>query len=234
MTATSANESGDTRSKVVLVDDHPLVREWLTRLLNLQPDLTVCGEAGTASEALALVRAERPRMAIVDLTLKGQSGVELIKDLKAEFPELAVIVLSMHDEWLHAERALRAGARAYVVKQDAASSVLLAVRQVLAGKGYISARLAPVFAERYVGGGRPLAGPLVSSLSDRELEVFERIGRGYNTRRIAEEMRISFKTVQAFSARIKQKLHLDTATELLREAVRWHEGRQSPGKPGGN
>lgn len=214
------------KSKIFLVDDHPLVREWLTNLIHQQPDLAVCGEAETAPEALQGIGKLKPEVAIVDISLKGGSGIELIKNLKTLQPRILVIVLSMHDEDLYAERALRAGARGYIMKRETAKKVIAAIRQVLEGKLYLSERLTAQFAERFVGGETPAAGPTVGLLSDRELEVFQLLGQGYETRQIAESLNISMKTVQAFCARIKEKLKLSSATELLREAIRWHENRQ--------
>ncbi len=182
------------------MDDHPLVREWLTNLIHQQPDLVVCGEAETAAEALEAMARKKPD---------------------------AVIVLSMHDENLYAERALRAGARGYIMKRETSKKIIAAVRQVLEGKLYLSGRLTDLFAERFLDGNTPPLGPSVGKLSDRELEVFQLLGQGYETRQIAEHLHVSMKTVQAFCARIKEKLNLTTATELLREAIRWHENQQA-------
>jgi DNA-binding NarL/FixJ family response regulator len=162
-------------------------------------------------------------VAIVDISLKQGSGIELIKNLKALRPDVAVIVLSMHDERLYAERALRAGARGYIMKSETAKKVIVAVRQVLAGKIYMSESLAAVFAEKFVDGRLPTGGSLVEQLSDRELETFQLLGKGYETRQVAELMKVSMKTVQAHCAHIKEKLKLTNAAELLREAVRWQE-----------
>jgi DNA-binding NarL/FixJ family response regulator len=209
------------------VDDHPLVREWLTHLLHQQPDLVVCGEAATASEALQGISTLKPDIAIVDISLQSGSGIELIKDIKRLRPPVAVIVLSMHDEKLYAERALRAGARGYIMKRETAGKVIAAVRSVLQGKLYLSESLRVLFAEKFVGGDAAAAGPSIDQLSDRELEVFQLLGQGYETRQIAESMHVGMKTVQAFCARIKEKLKLGSATELLREAIRWHENQQA-------
>jgi DNA-binding NarL/FixJ family response regulator len=209
--------------KIFLVDDHPLVREWLTNLIHQQPDLAVCGESADAPHALQEISATRPEVAIVDISLKHGSGIELIKNLKVMQPGVAVIVLSMHDERLYAERALRAGARGYIMKSETAKKVILAVRQVLAGKIYMSESLAAVFAEKFVDGRLPAGGSLVEQLSDRELETFQLLGKGYETRQVAEMMKVSMKTVQAHCAHIKEKLKLTNAAELLREAVRWQE-----------
>ena len=209
--------------KIFLVDDHPLVREWLTNLIQQQPDLVVCGESEDAPAALREISATRPDVAIVDITLKEGSGIELIKSLRVVEPGVAVIVLSMHDERLYAERALRAGARGYVMKRETAKKVITAIRQVLSGKIYMSENLSAAFAEKFVDGRLPTSGTLVEKLSDRELEVFQLLGKGYETRRVAEMMNVSMKTVQAHCAHIKEKLKLTNAAELLREAVRWHE-----------
>jgi DNA-binding NarL/FixJ family response regulator len=209
--------------KIFLVDDHPLVREWLTNLIHQQPDLVVCGETEDAPRALQEISAARPDVAIVDISLKLGSGIELIKNIKQLHPDIAIIVLSMHDERLYAERALRAGARGYIMKSETAKKVITVIRQVLAGKIYMSESLAAVFAEKFVDGRLPTGGSLVEQLSDRELETFQLLGKGYETRRVAEMMNVSMKTVQAHCAHIKEKLKLTNAAELLREAVRWQE-----------
>ena len=209
--------------KIFLLDDHPLVREWLTNLIHQQPDLIVCGESEDAPHALQDISATKPDVAIVDISLKHGSGIELIKSLKVLHPDVAIIVLSMHDERLYAERALRAGARGYIMKRETAKKVITAIRQVLDGKIYMSESLAAIFAEKFVDGRLPTSGSLVEQLSDRELEVFQLLGKGYETRQVAELMKISMKTVQAHCAHIKEKFKLTNAAELLREAVRWHE-----------
>jgi DNA-binding NarL/FixJ family response regulator len=208
---------------IFLVDDHPLVREWLTNLIHQQPDLIVCGEAEDAPHALQAIAALKPDVAIVDISLKQGSGIELIKDLKALDPSLAIIVLSMHDERLYAERALRAGARGYIMKRETAKKIIMAIRQMLTGKIYMSESLAAIFAEKFVDGRLLTSGSLVEQLSDRELEVFQLLGKGYETRQVAQMMTVSMKTVQAHCAHIKEKLKLTNAAELLREAVRWQE-----------
>jgi DNA-binding NarL/FixJ family response regulator len=213
--------------KIILVDDHPLVREWLTNLIHQQPDLMVCGEAETAPAALQIIATTKPDVAIVDISLKDSSGIELIKNIKASHPHVAVIVLSMHDEQLYAERALRAGARGYIMKRETTKKVIAAIRLVLAGKLYLSERLASLFAEKFVDGNAPTVSSPIEQLSDRELEVFQLLGEGYETRQIAESLRVSMKTIQVYCARIKEKLKLANATELLREAIRWNESRTS-------
>jgi DNA-binding NarL/FixJ family response regulator len=214
------------RKRVFLVDDHPLVREWLTNLINQQPGLVVCGEAESGPEAREKILALRPDVAIVDIALKDSSGIELIKDLKLACPQVAVLVLSMHEESHYAERALRAGARGYIMKRETTRKVVAAIGQVLEGKLCISEAIAAAMATQFVEGKTLASGSPVEQLSDRELEVFELLGQGRTTRQIAETLRVSLKTVQAYCARIKEKLNLGSATELLREAVRWHESTQ--------
>jgi len=213
------------KAKVLLVDDHPLVREWLAVLINQQADLQVCGETDSAPKALQMIGAVHPDIAIVDISMEGGSGLELIKNIKASYPKVMVIVLSMHDEMLYAERALRAGARGYIMKREATKRVLQAIRCVLGGKLYLSDKMAMMMAEKFVDGRPSTPGSVLERLSDRELEVFQLLGRGYSSRRIAEELHVSVKTVQAFCARIKEKLGLSSATELLREATRWHDSQ---------
>ncbi len=209
--------------RVFLVDDHPLVREWLTNLINQQPGLQVCGEAESGPEAREKILALRPDVAVVDIALKDSSGIELIKDLKQSCPQVAVLVLSMHEESHYAERALRAGARGYVMKRETTRKVIAAIKQVLEGKLCVSEAIAAAMAAQFVEGKTLASRSPVEQLSDRELEVFELLGEGRTTRQIAETLRVSLKTVQAYCARVKEKLNLGSATELLREAVRWHE-----------
>jgi DNA-binding NarL/FixJ family response regulator len=208
---------------ILLVDDHPLVREWLTNLLNQQPDFLVCGETGDAPEALQLIGATRPDIAIVDISLASGSGIELIKDIRSSHTQVAVMVLSMHDEMLYAERALRAGAGGYIMKSEATQKVIQAIRAVLAGQIYVSPRVAALMAQKFIGGKAGKTNFSVEQLSDRELEVFQLLGCGYSTRQISEHLHVGFKTVQGYSARIKEKLNLANINELMREAIRWQE-----------
>lgn len=215
------------------MDDHPLVREWLTTLINQQADLGVCGEAATAAEAMPAVTAAKPSVAIVDLSLRHASGIDLIRNLKACSPETAVIVLSMHEEPDYVQRALSAGARGYIIKRDATAKVLAAIRSVLDGKSCFSTEVTTIIAEK-VSEGWPVVDSLIGTLSERELEAFRLLGCCYSTRRIAQEMHIGFKTVQTFCSRIKEKLKLSSGTELLREALRWHDGRTQERRLEGN
>ena len=210
--------------RVFLVDDHPLVREWLANMINQQADLIVCGEAEDAPRALQTISTLQPQVAIVDISLKSGSGLELIKDINHTCPKVVVIVLSMHDELLYGERAFRAGARGYVMKQESTTKMTEAIRCVLGGKRYMSSRLSAAMAEKMAEGQQADMSPS-GLLSDRELEVFELLGQAQETRAIAESLHISMKTVQAFCARIKDKLNLHTERELLREAVRWQEDK---------
>jgi DNA-binding NarL/FixJ family response regulator len=215
------------KNKILLVDDHPLVREWLANLINEQSDLHVCGEANNAPQAFELIGTCKPDIVIVDISLEGGSGIELIKSIKATNPGVAMIVLSMHDESLYAERALRAGARGYIMKREATKKILSAIRSVLEGKLYISDKISDAMAERFVEGRPASIGSPAEQLSDRELEIFQLLGRGRNTRQIADHLHIGFKTVQTYCARIKEKLELENATQLLHEAIRWHESQQT-------
>ncbi len=213
--------------KILLVDDHPLVREGLANLINRQPDLEICGEASNEPQALELVRTVQPSVAIVDISLENGSGIELIKSIKEFHPAVKMLVLSMHDESLYAERALRAGARGYIMKREAATKIIQGIRDVMAGQLYVSENVTTMINEKFVAGGTAAGGSPVEQLSNRELEVFQLLGLGHNTRQIADHLHVGFKTVQAYCARIKVKLQLANATELLREAVRWHEGQKS-------
>ena len=215
-----------SRASVFLVDDHPLVRDGLRNLINQQPDLLVCGEADDSVGAAAAIGELRPNIAVVDLSLRSGSGIDLIKDLRIQCPDVPIIVLSMHDESLYAERALRAGARGYVMKRETARNIVTGIRRVLAGEVYISEAFARHATERLLIGrhSSPVGGLPVDGLSDRELEVFRRLGQGHSTSQIAADLRLSLKTVQAYCARIKTKLGLANATELLREALRFEDG----------
>jgi DNA-binding NarL/FixJ family response regulator len=213
------------KTKILVVDDHPLVREWLANLINGEPDFEVCGQTGTAREALGLVETLSPQIVVVDISLDGSSGLELIKDVKAVHPKVGMIVLSMHDEMLYAERVMRAGAAGYIMKREATEKVLDAIRTVIQGGLYFSNAVNAMLAQKLVqgAGDQPAA---IGSLSDRELEVFQLLGRGYNTRQISGQMNVGFKTVHAYCARIKEKLNLANINELVFQAIRWHESQQ--------
>jgi DNA-binding NarL/FixJ family response regulator len=208
---------------VFIVDDHPLVREGLTNLINGQSDLIVCGEAKDSGEAIDGIAKERPDVAIIDISLANESGLELIKHLSKQFPEVALIVLSMHEEALYAERALRAGARGYVMKHETSKSVLASIRRVLDGDIYVSERIVNRMAIRLTSTGRQAATSPVERLSDRELEIFQLLGQGRTPSEIARDLNLSLKTVQAYCARAKEKFGVTSLTELLRAAIRWDD-----------
>ncbi len=208
-------------TRIFLVDDHPLVREWLATLLRQQPDFEVCGQAEDARHALATMTADPPDVAVVDQSLKTSSGLDLIKELSEHLPEIQVIVLSMHEEIFYAERAMRAGARGYVTKRESTHRIVEAIHEVQAGRLYANTELLAKLAERIVGRNQTTQAGSVETLSARELEVFRRLGEGQANRHIAEELHLSIKTIQAYCARIKGKLGLASAAELVREAIRW-------------
>ena len=213
------------KTKILLVDDHPLVREWLANLINQEPRFIVCGETGSAAQAMPLIAAGQPAIVIVDISLEGGSGIELLKNIKATHPDVATLVLSMHDEALYAERAMRAGARGYIMKREATDKVLDALTAVLAGKTFFSPAVNAMLAQKLTQGTTTNTESPVAELSDRELEVFELLGRGFNTRQISDQLNLSSKTVQVYFARTKEKLNLTNINELIAEAVRWHESQ---------
>jgi DNA-binding NarL/FixJ family response regulator len=218
---TNTKKAEDKKRTILLVDDHPLFRKGMMQLLDSQADLQVKGEAGTSGEALDAVRTRRFDLAVVDVGLRGgANGIELTKSLKAEYPELPVLVVSMHDEALYAERALRAGARGYVMKREALDSILQAVRGVMAGEIYISPSMTKRMLFDHIHGGGE-ARSAVERLSDRELEVFQLIGEGHDMHEIARELHLSKKTVEAHRANIKEKLGVDSAREVVRYASQW-------------
>lgn len=219
----SEKTSATRKWRIFIVDDHAVVRLGLTSRLAEESDLVVCGEAGEAAEALKGISETHPDVAIVDLSLRRSSGIELIKDLAIQCPEVKVVVLSMHDEMMYAERVLRAGASAYVMKEDSSQQVVAAVRHVLAGKVFVSDRVMTAIAARL--GKRKIDSSPVERLSDRELQVFELIGEGLSSSEIAERMHLSIKTVQMYFARAKEKFGVTSAKELMREAFRWHDQR---------
>jgi DNA-binding NarL/FixJ family response regulator len=209
------------KKRLMIVDDHPIVRQGITRLINYEEELFVCGEAGNAKEALELVEKEKPDLVIVDISLKGRSGLELIKDLRMRYQELPVLVVSMHDESLYAERVLRAGAKGYIMKQEPPEKVLDAIRQVLSGKIFVSEKMREKMLQRYVLGSSQKNISAVDRLSDRELEVFRLIGKGMGTRLIAKELDLSIKTVETYREHIKEKLNLENSSKLLQYAIDW-------------
>ena len=212
------------RNRIIIVDDHPLMRKGLALTLDSEIDLTVCGQVDSAEEAIDMLDSLDPDLAIVDISLPGMSGIELVKHLHALRPNLRVLVVSRHDETLYAERAIRAGARGYVMKMEAADVIVQAVRRVLRGGIYVSDEINERLLLSMASGHSSLTHSPLEVLSDRELEVFELTGRGQSTREIAERLHLSIKTVESYRARIKEKLNLSTAAELMQHAVQWVEG----------
>jgi DNA-binding NarL/FixJ family response regulator len=221
----SSNKTGKHAvTRILIVDDHPLVRLSLREFIRREKDLEVCGEAEDREQALAAAEATKPHLAIIDLTLKSSNGMELIKDLRDRHPDIHILVLSMHDETIHAERAIRAGARGYITKQEATTKVMVAIRQILNGEIYWSERAAARVASKIAGPARGMADSPVDCLTDRELQVFEMIGAGKSTRQIAASLHIDVSTVETYRARIKEKLNLKDSLALLQFAIRWQIG----------
>src|ERR1700745_2450511 len=215
----------EKKERVVIVDDHPLFRERLCELINHELDMEVCGEAEDAQQAIELIRNTSPDLAIVDITLKGSSGLELIKNVRALPTSVPVLVLSMHDESLYAERALRSGATGYITKHESAEKVLLAIRRVLAGEIYLSVTLTSAFLKGLTAGLKSTSQPL-DRLTDRELEILELIGRGHATRQIAETLQLGVATVDTYRPRLKEKMNFRSGTELQHFAIRWMRDRE--------
>lgn len=211
------------RRRVLLVDDHPFMRAGLAQLIDRQPDLVVCGEAGNPSEALQALAKLKPDLVLSDLTMPGRSGLEFIKDLLAAEPRLAVLVVSMHDEVVYAERALRAGARGYIMKEAGGENLLAAIRQILKGEVYVSPRMSARILDGMSGATPRGSTSPIQKLTDREFEIFQLIGQGKSTRDIASELHLSPKTIDVHRSHIKEKLKLKDVTALVRHAVRWVE-----------
>jgi DNA-binding NarL/FixJ family response regulator len=211
-----------TKKRILVVDDHPIVRQGLALLINREPDLVVCGEAEEATGAMHVLASARPDVLIVDISLNGPDGLDLLKNIRTTHPALPVLILSMHDETIYAERALRAGANGYIMKQEATEKVLVAVRRILNGEIYVSDHIANKMLKHYITGAGTLRNSSIADLSDRELEVFRLIGEGHGTRQIAEELHLSIKTVESYQAHIKEKLSLRSARELMQHAIQWN------------
>lgn len=209
------------KCRVLLVDDHPIVRQGLALLIDREPDLAVCGEADGAHSAFHAITTLRPDMVVLDISLNGPDGLDVLKEIRIRTASLPVLILSMHDESIYAERAMRAGANGYIMKQEATEKVLVAIRRILQGEVYLSDRLTSTMLQQYMrGASSPKKSPLVN-LTDRELEVFRLIGEGHGTRQIAEELHLSVKTIESYQAHIKEKLALRNARELVQHAIEW-------------
>ena len=219
----SAKASKDKPVRILLVDDHPVVRDGFAELINREPDLLVCATAEDRSGALQLIEKTVPQLVVIDLTLKNSSGMELIKDIHARWPELLILVVSMHNENLYAERVLRAGARGYITKQQATTDILQAIRRVLSGGLYLNETTGAGVLARLAANPRAKEDSVTDLLTDRELQVFELTGQGFNTREISNQLRIDMKTVETYRLRIREKLNLENSSELLKMAIRWKQ-----------
>jgi DNA-binding NarL/FixJ family response regulator len=220
-TANAEQETATRKKAVFIVDDHPLLRQGLSLMINRENDLAVCGEAEEAQAAMQAIPQCHPDILIVDISLNGPDGLDLLKSVRTLYPDLPVLILSMHDEATYAERALRARANGYIMKQEATEKVLVAVRRILNGEVYLSDRIANKMLRQYIGGASVALQSRLSALSDRELEVFRSIGDGRSTRQIAEELHLSVKTVETYQAHLKEKLALRSGRELIQLAIQW-------------
>jgi DNA-binding NarL/FixJ family response regulator len=216
-----------SKKRILLVDDHPMTREGLAQLIDNQPDLKVCGEAGNAPEALEKIASLKPDIVLTDITLPGRNGLELIKDIQAMHPGVLVLVISMHDEVLYVERVLRAGGRGYIMKQEGGKKIAEAIRQVLNGHICVSEKMSAKILEIFSGHGANVATSPVERLTDREFEVFQLIGQGIEAKQMADKLHLSTKTVEVHRANIKAKLKLNSMAELIRYAVRWVESQNT-------
>jgi DNA-binding NarL/FixJ family response regulator len=223
--AAANDHSSSKATRVLLVDDHPVVREGLAESINRENDLTVCAQAEDHRGALRAIETTHPELIVVDLMLRDSSGMELIKDIHARWPRLLILVVSMHDETLYAERVLRAGAQGYITKQQATHDILLAIRRVIGGGIYLNERTASAVLARLAAKPQLASHEIPDLLADRELEVFELTGRGLSTREVAGQLRIDVKTVDTYRARIREKLNLKSSSELLQLAIRWNQSR---------
>jgi DNA-binding NarL/FixJ family response regulator len=221
--STSSGSESPSRRRLLIVDDHPFMRAGLAQLIDRQPDLQVAWEAGSPAEALMVLEKQKPDLVLSDITMPGRSGAEFIKDLHALHPGLPVLVISMHDETIYAERMLRAGARGYIMKEAGGEALLTAVRQVLSGQIYVSAKLSARLLENLTGGTPRGSQSPIAKLTDREFEIFQMIGQGKSTHDIAAQLHLSTKTVDVHRANIKGKLGITDGTALVRHAVRWVE-----------
>lgn len=226
MTGKKASLVERPKKRLLILDDHPMMREGLAQIIGNEADLQVCGEAGTGKEVIDLLTRLKPDLLLADISLPDKNGLEVIKDVRAMHPDVAMLVISMHDESLYAERALRAGARGYIMKQEGGKKLMEAIRQVLSGKIYVSEKISATILEAFSGGPDKGTDPTIQKLTDREFEILQLIGYGRGTREISEQLHLSLKTVEAHRANIKRKLHLKGAPDLVRYAVRWVESHR--------
>jgi DNA-binding NarL/FixJ family response regulator len=221
MASQSQIASNPQKYSVLLVDDHPIVRQGLALLIDRESDLSVCGEAEGAHTAFHAIERLHPDIVVLDISLSGPDGLDVLKEIRVKSAALPVLILSMHDESIYAERAMRAGASGYIMKQEATEKVLVAIRRILKGDVYLSDRLTKTMLQQFVRGGPPANSSPLLNLTDRELEVFRLIGEGHGTRRIADELHLSVKTIESYQAHIKEKLALRNARELVQHAIEW-------------
>jgi DNA-binding NarL/FixJ family response regulator len=220
-----SKKSAQKQKRILIVDDHPMMRQGLAQLIGAESDLAICGESENAESALDAINSLKPDLVLADISLPGKNGLELIKDFQAMQPGLPVLVISMHDESLYAERVLRAGGRGYIMKQEGGKKLMQAIRQVLDGKIYVSEKMSADILEIFSGRRDGAESSPVEKLTDREFEVFQLISQGKGTRDIAEKLHLSVKTVDVHRTNIKTKLKLKSASELIRYAVRWSESQ---------
>jgi DNA-binding NarL/FixJ family response regulator len=218
-------KNGKAKRRILIVDDHPMMREGLAQLIDHEPDLAAESQADSAAQALQSIAASLPDLLLLDISLPDRSGLELIKDVQTLHPALPILVVSMHDESLYAERVLRAGGRGYIMKQEGGKMLMQAIRQVLDGRIYVSEKISAKILETFSGNRANSHSP-VETLSDREFEVFQSLGQGQGTRQIAKHLHISIKTVEVHRANIRKKLELATGGELVRFAIRWNEAEK--------
>ena len=226
MKATRSQRPVTARKRILILDDHPITRYGLTQLLSHEPDLLVCGEAESVAQALEAIPSACPDLVLADITMPGRSGLEFIKDMQAQHPRVAVLVMSMHDETIYTERVLRAGGRGYIMKNEGGEKLLEAIRQVLQGQVYVSKHMSAALLEVFTPHRSSAGEATPSALSHREFEVFQLIGQGLSTRQIGQRLNLSVKTVGTHRLHIKQKLDLGTGPELVRHAVRWAAAQQ--------
>lgn len=213
--------AGVKKQRIFLVDDHPITRQGVQVLINGEPDLIVCGEADSAPSAMNLMPKATPDLAIIDISLKTTSGIELMKNIKALLPDMPVLIMSMHDESLYAERALRAGAKGYIMKHEASEKILTAIRRVLSGELYLSDKMKEKMLHRLVKSRKEEVVFSIDTLSDREMEVFQLIGNGFSTRQIAGKLNLSVKTIDSYREHLKLKLRLEKGADLVQHAIQW-------------
>lgn len=227
MTLKSKSSRSSAKQRILLVDDHPIMRQGLVQLIENEKDLKVVGEADNAADAMALIPRIKPNLVLTDITMPGKNGVEFIKDLKAIHPEIEILVLSMHDESLYAERVLKAGGRGYVMKHEGGKNLISAIRKVLNGQIFVSEKMASKILEVFSGHRPTTKTSPIEGLTDREFEIFQWLGKGLSTREIADQLHLSVKTVEVHRVNIKAKLKIKTASELIRHAVRWVESQET-------